>query len=174
MKILLLDRADSNPAVRLALEAEGNVVVSCRRAGGDEDFPCVGIDGDCPLDGTVDVAVAVHEHPSRDIAPSQAGVVCAVRDGIPIVLAGTGTEHPFGAALTTVATRAEDVSGACRRAIDVRARRIGEEIGATVVTSEGQMEVSLPAGSSEAQMLRVIGRLTARRPRAAQTVTVSR
>jgi hypothetical protein len=61
-------------------------------------FPCVGLrTGSCPLDagGTVDVAVAVRSraHPRPRLA--ELGAVCALRDGIPLVIAGSRALNPF-------------------------------------------------------------------------------
>jgi hypothetical protein len=61
-------------------------------------FPCAGLrNGACPLDveGPVDVAVAVRTraHPRPRLA--ELGALCALRDRIPLVIAGTSVLNPF-------------------------------------------------------------------------------
>jgi hypothetical protein len=61
-------------------------------------FPCAGLRrGSCPLDveRPVDVAVAVRTraHPRPRLA--ELGALCALRDRIPLVIAGTSVLNPF-------------------------------------------------------------------------------
>ncbi|HET7719874.1 MAG TPA: hypothetical protein VFK43_07910, partial [Acidimicrobiales bacterium] len=124
MRILLLhdDHADERPVAR-ALEDAGHEIRRCAPPG-KPAFPCMGATASsgapshqCPLDGTVDVAVVVHDRPSTTLAAGEAGVVCALRDGLPLVVAGSAAPSPYTARADAIAGGLGDVAAACDRAV---------------------------------------------------------
>jgi hypothetical protein len=155
MRTLLLHdiTPDAEPAD--ALRAAGHEIVRC--TGPDErTFPCVGITtGRCPLDGTVDVAVVVHDKPTTGFASGEAGVVCALRDRVPLVVAGNHTFSPFVELADAVADDVDDLDAACRRAVTAAACRDADAIGAaagcdaTVERRGGVVRVVLAGEASE-------------------------
>lgn len=67
------------------LRREGHDVVACHDGGAAAGrWPCVAVEGACPLDGAVDVAVVL----SRDVHRPPEGVSCAVRHRVPLVVGG--------------------------------------------------------------------------------------
>jgi hypothetical protein len=165
VKTLLLHDSSSDRPFAAALEAAGHEVVRCTRLG-RVAFPCDGLEGNCPLDGTVDLAVVVHDRPTGDISPGEAGVVCALRDGLPLVVAGNGARHPFGDKVAAVAASVEDVTSACQRAVAARNARLARLAGTPVAVEGGRVRATLPAGSSSADVLRAHRRLSEALPRA--------
>src|SRR3954451_3675984 len=89
-----------------ALQAAGLAVLRCHEPGAPP-FPCNAfIEGrTCPLDQGIDVVLTARARPSRAMEPSEFGVVCALRAGYPLVVAGATTGSPFG----TVASRVVEV-----------------------------------------------------------------
>lgn len=106
MRILLTDvnRTDSAEIESAALAA-GHEVARC--GPGPGDAACVGVaeDGTCPLARHADVAIDVRpDYLPRDLlSTGELGAVCAMRDGVPLLVVG---KNPFGSAATTV--NAED------------------------------------------------------------------
>jgi hypothetical protein len=98
MKVLVLEAepgAAADSAARLT--ASGHEVVRCHVAG-EAAFPCVGLDsgGTCPLDdGGVDVAVTVRRHARSVPTPHEDGVACAIRNRVPLVVAGEAGLNPY-------------------------------------------------------------------------------
>jgi hypothetical protein len=143
-------------AIADVLVRAGYDVVRCA-APDEEVFPCAGAGGSCPLDGSVDVAVVVHDRPAVELSVGEVGVVCAMRDGIPVVLAGNHTQSPFGERVDAVALDASDVPAACRRAIAAVERRASDFVGAFAgvdadVTRHGHsVSVRLGTGASDRQ-----------------------
>jgi hypothetical protein len=82
---------------------------------GEPAFPCNAfIEGRrCPLDVGFDVVVTVRARPLQDPAPAETGVTCALRAGIPVVVAGMIAGNPFRDVATGVVSQAGDVSAAC-------------------------------------------------------------
>src|SRR5689334_1884487 len=103
MRALLMHDITPDSTVADALRRGGYDVVRCSEDGATP-FPCSGAGGSCPLDGSVDVAVVVHDRPTTDLAVGEVGVVCAFRDGVPVVLAGNHTQSPFDVRCDAVAT----------------------------------------------------------------------
>src|SRR5262245_27264927 len=98
MRILLIesDPGLAEPTTRTLVQA-GHEVVRCTDADGP-DFPCVGLAEDaCPLDDTVDVAVAVRAEGQPGLTPREFGATCALRRRLPLVVAGgpAGDLAPF-------------------------------------------------------------------------------
>lgn len=154
MRTLLVSDISDDTPVALALTAAGHEVLRCGPAGRHR-FPCRAAEGDCPLDATVDVAVVLHDRPSADIGAGEAGVVCAIRDGLPLVVAGNGAHSPFRVRADSVAASVGDVVDACHRAVSARDRRLARTVTAAVgveatVTVRGDVvDVRLPEGTPE-------------------------
>ena len=99
--VLLLSTDDDEgvSAIRDALTLGGFLVHGC---GGS--FPCDGLrDAGCPLDrGDVALAIDVRQHPWPQPTAREAGVRCALRAGIPVVVTGRTLRHPFEGWVTAV------------------------------------------------------------------------
>jgi len=106
-----IERADA------ALTAAGHEVLRCH---GDDGaaFPCAAlVEGrGCPLDlGPVDVVVDVHARPSRLPSRHEDGVVCGLRRGVPLVVAGAPV-HPYWKWAAVEIGHDDDVVAACEQA----------------------------------------------------------
>ena len=140
------------------LEGAGYDVVRCND--GTNSCPCTGATGSCPLDGSVDVAVVVHDRPSVDLAVGEVGVICALRDGIPVVVAGNHTQSPFDGRCDGVAGHVDDVPEACQRARTAAMSRASEFVtqftggDADVVRHGHRVEVVLGSDATERQAVR--------------------
>jgi hypothetical protein len=154
MRALLMHDIVPDDAAAAVLEAAGHEVVRC----GPPDthgLACDGIGGHCPLDATVDVAVVVHDRPTTELALGEAGVICALRDGVPLVLAGHAGPSPFAERASAVAWTIDQIPGACEAAVGVAGRRAGatitEAIGtdASVQRNGNAVVVTLPADATE-------------------------
>lgn len=77
----------------------------------DDGFPCLGLaDGECPLDGHVDVAVLARDGGGPQPTPLEDGVSCALRAGVPVVEAGPADDDdPFAEWLTARAEPGADL-----------------------------------------------------------------
>jgi hypothetical protein len=115
MKVMLIESVPSgDPDVAEELRARGHEVVRCYE-GGDSPFPCLGVTAPerCPLAaGDVPVACVVREFGVFDPTPFEAGVTCALRSRVPVVVE-SAVLSPFGghvidagAALVTTAEKA--------------------------------------------------------------------
>jgi len=91
------------------LEDSGHVTVQCH----DERepvFPCKGVTARCPLDdGRVDVALAVRNHAWPRPTVFDRGVTCALRDAVPVVVAGAVALNPYDEWAAAVIGRDADV-----------------------------------------------------------------
>lgn len=166
MKALLLHDLVPDGAAADVLQAAGHDVVRCSPTTG-RPFPCVGTSGRCPLDGTVAVAVVVHDRPSTDIDPGEIGAVCALRDDIPIVVAGNGAHSPLREVASAVAASVTDLAAACERAVEAREQRLGRMAGGPVRVRDGKVRATLPPWASSADVVRAHQILTEAVPRAA-------
>lgn len=98
MRVLVLEAepgAAEDPIARLT--ASGHEVVRCH-VPGEPAFPCVGLAGDgaCPLEhGGVDVALTVRRHPRSVPTPHEDGAACAIRNRVPLVVAGEPGLNPY-------------------------------------------------------------------------------
>src|SRR5688500_8530961 len=95
---VLVISSDDEPltTVEQTLAAAGYDVQRCHRAGAPS-FPCSGlVGGECPLEATggVDVAIDVRQHPWPTPTPRELGVTCALRARVPLVVV-TPYPHPF-------------------------------------------------------------------------------
>jgi len=79
-----------------ALRRGGVEVLRCHHPG-DPDFPCNAfISGRvCPLDAGFDVVVTARARSSPKPESGEMGVICALRTGHPMVVAGVIAGHPF-------------------------------------------------------------------------------
>jgi hypothetical protein len=201
MRVLLLE---SEPGVAgdvtTELEDAGHVVVRCREPE-HRGFPCraIGDPGACPLhDGVVDVAVTVRSAASWTPSPGEDGVACALRAGVPLVVAGATAGNPF-ADWATATTGFDDVPSVCERAAAAPRAALGaaateklrDALGRTVRADvetarvevfrvDGRLRVVavLPEGvsrrDSELALTRVVARLRELDPEAAGIDVVAR
>lgn len=105
------------------LEERGWQVLRCHEAG-EDPFPCNALrpGRKCPLDVGFDVVVTARARAVAAPAPAEFGVVCALRRGAPLVVAGVGHERPFGPWTAIAVRRGGDVVSACRLAVGRVAR----------------------------------------------------
>lgn len=96
------------------LERRGHNVLRCHDPEGPS-FPCVGLAADsaCPVDTGADVIVTARAHPIPQPARREVAVTCAVRGGVPLIVAGNTILHPFGSVVTAVVEGFDDVEAAC-------------------------------------------------------------
>ncbi|MEL7207893.1 MAG: hypothetical protein AAGK32_06615, partial [Actinomycetota bacterium] len=96
-------------AVRELVDA-GHDVVRCTEVG-EASFPCSAIaDGSCPLDETTDVVLAIRARPHPKPTAGEAGVTCALRNGVPLVVTGTPGLSPFAPWTTATVTDEDDLT----------------------------------------------------------------
>jgi hypothetical protein len=122
MRTLLIESTPTSVAD--VLDAAGHDVVRCHHAEGPA-FPCAGLTEEgCPLEGPipVDLAVAVRPEASDQPTAEEAGVTCAIRTGLPLVVVGPAGPDPF-APLAEPCDSPDAVPEAAARAIDAIARR---------------------------------------------------
>lgn len=116
LEVLLVE---SNPGVgrdaRIELEAAGHRVHTCFE-GAESSFACVGLSGSdpCPLDHRLDVALVVRHGVRRGPTPTEAGLRCAIRAGVPVVEQGNDLLDPY--APWVKARVGDDVVTACEAA----------------------------------------------------------
>jgi hypothetical protein len=123
MTIALLLESDDVPMpdVDAALAAAGVTVRRCVQPD-DASFPCALLKtGLCPLDdGRVDVALDVRAHPWPYPTSREHGVQCALRQRIPVVVAGAVRRHPFEPWATVTVDGTAGVAEACEVAVQRR------------------------------------------------------
>ena len=95
------------------LTAVGFTVLRCHDAGAPT-FPCNALrpGGVCPVEAGVEVVVDIRARPSATPDPNEFGVVCAVRDRIPLVVGGLGEHNPFSPWATVVVQPSGDLVSA--------------------------------------------------------------
>ena len=114
----------------LSLEMAGHVVARCHEPGAPV-FPCRALQpgGQCPLDAGVGertvhlphaLALDVAVRPDTIPLPAEIGVVCALHAGVPLVVAGLATDHPFAPWAAATVDPTGDLADAC---VTVAARR---------------------------------------------------
>lgn len=167
MRTLLIEPTPAgNATVAGALDAAGHDVVRCHPADGPA-FPCVGLtDEGCPLERglDVDVAVAVRDEVAAAPRADEAGVTCAIRTGIPVVVLGPratdgGVAHPFEPWAETC-HEPDDLPNAIDRAIDAAADRRAaplqaeaERVLATEGVDAGEVRVEVRRDGTTARIL---------------------
>jgi hypothetical protein len=100
-----------------SVERAGLEVLRCHESG-QPAFPCNAfIPGrTCPLDVGFDVVLTVRARPSREAEAGEVGVVCALRTGRPLVVAGVTTGNPFNGVASAIVAEGGDAAEACRLA----------------------------------------------------------
>jgi hypothetical protein len=100
-----------------ALEAAGNTVLRCHEPGAPA-FPCNAlIEGRiCPLDAGFEVAVTLRGRPAPSPTQAEFGAVCALRSGLPLVVAGLSRSNPFAPWASRTVARDGDLGEACQLA----------------------------------------------------------
>lgn len=101
MRTLLIE---SSPGVgadaAAALSDAGHPVLRCHEEG-QPTFPCgdLAAPGSCPLHGpgAVDVVLSVRHPDDAEPTAREAGVTCALRAGVPVVVLGDQDANPFAA-----------------------------------------------------------------------------
>ncbi|WP_155353413.1 hypothetical protein [Acrocarpospora macrocephala] len=160
MKVLVTESvpaAGTVPGAMLALD--GHNVVFCHPAGADVGpAPCIGlaVGGRCPLrPGEVDLVVDIRPAPGP-FTMREAGAMCAVRTGTPLLIAG---RPPTGSTLAEEAVEVceqDELLAACAKAVAptgpvVRravieavapiARRLGETADVRLLDVEGTVHI---------------------------------
>lgn len=133
MRTLLIE---SSPGVgaeaAAALSDAGHPVVRCHEQG-QPTFPCgdLASPGSCPLHGpgAVDVVLSVRHPDDAEPTAAEAGVTCALRAGVPVVVLGDQEANPF-AALTVPVADDDPVAAV------VAAYRAGKEVAAAPLRAE--------------------------------------
>ena len=100
-----------------SLAAAGHRSLRCHEPG-EPAFPCNALIAGrtCPLDAGFDVIVTVRGRPAAQPAPGEFGVVCAVRTGHPLVVAGLTMGNPFRPWADHTVTSDGDIATACEEA----------------------------------------------------------
>jgi hypothetical protein len=96
------------------LEAGGFRILRCHEPG-EPAFPCNALvqGRTCPLDVGFDVVVTVRARPLSAPSQGELGVVCALHAGAPLVVAGVGSDRPFGPWAAATVEQGGDVVTAC-------------------------------------------------------------
>ncbi len=118
-----------------ALAAAGSPVLRCHEPG-QPAFPCNALlEGrTCPLDEGFDVVATIRARAGALPAPAEFGVVCGVRAGVPLVVAGLVSERPFGPWAAATVEQGGDLPSACR---EVASRPAGRRSVIANRSSEG-------------------------------------
>jgi hypothetical protein len=178
MRALLLHDATPAATAAAAIEAASHEVVRCAPTDA-AGFTCAGLAGDCPLDARVDVAVVVRGTSSTEVAPGEIGVICALRDHVPLVLCGDPAACAYGDRADAVAATVEELPSAMQTAVDASMARLSEQIAWTAgvpvsVRRDGDaVHVTVPADAPE--RVAVLAHQAAHRLlRGVRTIDVSR
>jgi len=96
------------------LEAAGHTALRCHDPS-EPAFPCNALipGRTCPLDAGFDVAVTIRTRPGAAPMVSEFGVICALRTGHPLVIAGMSQPNPFQPWAAQIVGRSDDIAGAC-------------------------------------------------------------
>lgn len=110
MRVLVVESEPrAAESVADAMAAAGHEVVRCHDPGW-RSFPCVGMDGTCPVEAGLDAAVLSRPRSSGEVSPLEDGVRCAMRAAVPIVHHGPGRAGPY-ADHVTASVPTDDVAG---------------------------------------------------------------
>ena len=167
MRVLLVESdPESGRGAEERLVDAGHEVVRCTEPGA-ATFPCAAVaDGACPLDEPTDAVVATRSRPHPRPTTGEAGVSCALREGVPLVVAGNQGLNPF-APWATATTDQDDqlvaaVAGAARSAPpavvdaarDEARRLLGDEADVEVLRDGERLSLTLSApGVTDQQRL---------------------
>ncbi len=110
-----------------ALRDAGHRVHLCHDEG-SFDFPCRAIsDGErCPIDAGIDVALVVRRGVNPRPTPSEQGVSCAIRAGVPLIEDGPTVLDPYEPFLTLRVTG--DVAASAERAVELSDEELQEAL----------------------------------------------
>jgi hypothetical protein len=105
--------------VATALIRSGHTVLRCHEPG-EAAFPCNAlIEGRrCPLDEGFDVAITTRARSLPGPTTGEFGVVCALRQGVPLVVAGVPGIAPFQMWTSVAVEPGGDVVSACEKAYE--------------------------------------------------------
>lgn len=161
MRTLLIEPTQVGASVADALASAGHNVVRCHEAGAPA-FPCAGLtEVGCPLDGRteIDAAVAVRDQALAEPTADEAGVTCAIRAGLPVVVLAPEGPSPF-AHWSEPCTDATDLPAAIDRAVEATAARRAAPLRAEALrvlavegVDAGQVEVEVLRDGDTAQVL---------------------
>ena len=119
LNVLVLESdAGAADVAETSLVEAGHQVVRCHEPG-HALFPCNALaEGRaCPLDGTpVDVTLDVRLHARTHPTAGEDGAVCALRQHVPLVVAGPDVLNPFDRFATEVIGRDDDIVASVERA----------------------------------------------------------
>lgn len=131
--LLITSDDEPVPLVDAELRDAGYDVHRCVEDGAPA-FPCVGLtSGTCPLevDGGIDVAIDVRQHPWPHPTVRETGVTCALRAGLPLVVLGR-PRHPFAERATLTTDALEVLSVRCEQAVTVALQPLRDAIATEV------------------------------------------
>jgi hypothetical protein len=97
-----------------ATEAQAFEIFRCHDPG-EPVFPCNALrpGGVCPVVAGIDVVATVRSRPLRSLAQSEFGVICALRERIPLVVSGISPERPLKPWAAAVVEYEGDLGSAC-------------------------------------------------------------
>jgi hypothetical protein len=113
------------------LQAAGHDVVRCFDPILGAAGPCVGLDlGDCPLDrpGGVDVVLDVRAPGRPRPVAAEAGVTCALRQRIPLAMAGPAWPNPYARWVVAATGDEVDAVAACEKAVEHGLGDLGDAV----------------------------------------------
>jgi hypothetical protein len=126
LNVLVLESdAGAATIARHELEGAGHTVRRCHEPG-CASFPCNALrdDRSCPLAGQrIDVALDVRLRSRPEPTAREDGVACAIRERVPLVVAGPAVFNPFADYATEICEDSLDVVAACERAASMRLAR---------------------------------------------------
>ena len=137
------------------LRAAGHDTVHCH-AVDEPPFPCAALveGGRCPLElGPVDVVLDVHERASHMPSRAEDGVMCGLRRGIPLVVAGSSV-HPYGSWVSEEVGEDHDIAAACESAVRDSAGQEAEATAALEAARAALVNVGIDPSSARATVHR--------------------
>lgn len=126
------------------LEAAGHAVHRCHEPG-SRAFPCNGLTAQCPLEAAaIDVVLDARARTRTWPTPLEDGVICALRQRVPVVIAGRSALNPFEEHGAVVAD-GDDVVAACEatafgplpRHGDIATQALCDTLARAGVTTDG-------------------------------------
>ena len=102
-----------------AIEANEHQTLRCHEPG-EPPFPCNAlIEGrTCPLEVGFDVVLTVRARPLATPTAGEAGVICALRAGAPLVVGGIVDRNPYTALASRVVDQQDDLVDALTSALE--------------------------------------------------------